>query len=164
MLSLTKAMAISGLIVFSSSCATIVSKTKYPVTINTTPVGADVHITNRKGTEVFVGKTPAIVNLKSGGGFFQNARYQVQLTKDSFTSKTVELRATINGWYFGNLLLGGLLGLLIIDPATGAMYKLKETDVNETLVATNTTAQHELRIYDLNQIPEGWKNRLVALK
>lgn len=30
----------------------------------------------------------------------------------------------MNGWYIGNLLFGGIIGLLIVDPATGAMWTL----------------------------------------
>src|SRR5262245_46585117 len=127
MLSLAKTVAIVGLITVSSSCASIVSKSRYPVTINSSPNGADVIVTNKRGEEVFKGRTPALVKLKSGGGFFTNAKYEIKLSKDGFTSKTVELKATLNGWYFGNLLFGGLIGLLIVDPATGAMYKLKQT-------------------------------------
>ena len=168
MLSLTKTLAIVGLIMICSSCASIVSKTRYPVSVDSTPRGADVTITNRRGDQVFTGKTPTLVKLKSGAGFFQNAKYNITISKDGFTSKTVELRATLNGWYFGNFIFGGLLGLLIIDPATGAMYKLKQLDVNETLENDTKTASanqmHELRIYDINDIPLTWKTRLVAIK
>lgn len=31
-------------------------------------------------------------------------------------------RATMNPWYMGNLLIGGLIGL-VVDPLTGAMFK-----------------------------------------
>jgi hypothetical protein len=168
MLSSTKTLALAGLIMFTCSCATIVSKSKYPVTINSTPVGANVTITNHRGEQIFSGKTPTLVKLKSGAGFFKNAKYDIKISKDGFTSKTVELKATVNGWYFGNLLFGGLIGLLVVDPATGAMYKIKQLDVNETLqndtktaAATETT---QLRIYDINEIPESWKSKLVAIK
>jgi len=167
MLSLTKTMAIAGLITITTSCASIVSKTKYPVTVDSEPRDADVTIYNRRGQEIFTGKTPALVTLKSGAGFFTNAIYDVKISKDGFTSKSVPLRATINGWYFGNLLFGGLIGLLIVDPATGAMYKLKQTAVIEKLEPSNKTAAaetHQLRIYDINDIPESWKSKLVAIK
>jgi len=167
MLSLTKALAISGLIIISASCASIVSKTSYPVTVDSTPRDADVTITNRRGEQVFSGKTPAMVRLKSGAGFFKNAKYAVTISKNGFTSKTVELRATLNGWYFGNIIFGGLIGLLIIDPATGAMYRLNQLDVNETLqneVKTAATDIPKLRIYDINEIPESWKAKMVAVK
>ncbi len=92
----------------------------------------------------------------------------MKISKDGFTSKSVALRATLNGWYFGNLLFGGLLGLLIIDPATGAMYKLKQqTAVIEKLEEDKKTAAaetHQLRIYDINDIPEFKENELVAIK
>ncbi|HEX6427431.1 MAG TPA: hypothetical protein VF008_07075 [Niastella sp.] len=167
MLSLTKALAIAGLIIISSSCASIVSKTKYPVTIDSEPRDADVTIYNRRGLEVFTGKTPALVKLKSGAGFFTNAIYEVKISKAGFTTKSVALRATLNGWYFGNLLFGGLVGLLIVDPATGAMYKLKQTAIIEKLESSSKTAAaptHQLRIYDINEIPESWKSKLVAIK
>ena len=38
---------------------------------------------------------------------------------------TVDTR--MNGWYFGNILFGGLIGLFIVDPATGAMWRLPKT-------------------------------------
>lgn len=168
MLSSTKTLALAGLIMISSSCATIVSKSKYPVTIDSTPRGADVTVTNRRGDQIFSGKTPTLVRLKSGAGFFTNAKYAIKISKDGFTTKTVELRATLNGWYLGNLVFGGLVGLLIVDPASGAMYKLKQLDVNETLENDGKTAAatqtHQLRIYDINEIPESWKNKLVAIK
>jgi len=167
MLFSSKILVVAGLITFSTSCATIFSKAKYPVTINSTPQGADVTITNRRGEQIFSGKTPNLIKLKPGGGYFTPARYTIKITKEGFTSKTVELRATINGWYFGNFVLGGLIGLLIVDPATGAMYKLKQLDVNETLESETKTAAtqtHQLRIYDINEIPESWKSKLVAIK
>ena len=164
----TKTLALAGLIMISSSCATIVSKSKYPVSIDSTPKGADVTITNRRGDQIFSGKTPTIVKLKSGAGFFTNAKYAIKISKDGFTTKTVELRATLNGWYLGNLVFGGLVGLLIVDPVSGAMYKLKQLDVNETLESdaktAATTQTHQLRIYDINEIPESWKSKLVAIK
>ena len=168
MRSSTKTLALAGLIMISSSCATIVSKSKYPVSIDSTPRGADITITNRRGDQVYSGKTPTLVKLKSGAGFFTNAKYAIKISKDGFTTKTVELRATLNGWYLGNLVFGGLVGLLIVDPASGAMYKLKQLDVNETLESdaktAATTQTHQLRIYDINEIPESWKSKLVAIK
>ncbi|WP_174263189.1 CsgG/HfaB family protein [Citrifermentans bemidjiense] len=33
----------------------------------------------------------------------------------------------MNGWYWGNIVFGGVIGLLIVDPATGAMWKMDDT-------------------------------------
>jgi len=168
MLTLTKNLIFASLIVISSSCASIVSKTSYPVTVDSSPRDASVTITDRHGTEVYSGKTPALVRLKSGAGFFKAAQYAVTISKPGFASKTVNLRASVNGWYFGNIVFGGVIGFLIVDPATGAMYRLNTLDVNETLASTpgnaSASAEPKLRIYDISEIPASWKSKLVAMK
>ena len=165
----TKMLVVAGLIMISCSCASIVSKSVYPVTIDSEPRGAYVVITNRRGSEVFKGGTPTTVKLKPGGGFFQRAIYDVAISKDGYVTKRVAITASFNGWYIGNLVFGGVIGFLIVDPATGAMYKLKDVDVNETLVPDHKTAAAtppipQLKIYDINEIPVAWKNKLVAIK
>ena len=47
----------------------------------------------------------------------------------------LHLNGTVSGWYFGNILFGGLLGIVAIDPATGAMYKLQPDTVQAALEA-----------------------------
>ena len=165
----TKVLVVAGLITISCSCASIVSKSVYPVTIDSEPRNARVTISNRRGKDVFDGHTPALVKLKPGGGFFQRAIYDIEISKVGYATKRVAITSTFNGWYIGNLVFGGLIGFLIVDPATGAMYKLKDVDVNETLVPDNKTAaapqqMPQLKIYDINEIPETWKSKLVAIK
>lgn len=36
--------------------------------------------------------------------------------------RAVTLTTGPSGWYVGNVVFGGLIGLLIVDPATGAMW------------------------------------------
>ncbi|MCH5598514.1 hypothetical protein [Niabella ginsengisoli] len=45
--------------------------------------------------------------------------------------KTYETNLTkkFNAWYLGNIAIGGIIGL-IIDPITGAMYKLTPSEIN----------------------------------
>jgi hypothetical protein len=59
----------------------------------------------------------------------------------------------LDGWYIGNILLGGLIGMLIVDPISGAMFKIAETDLNynEKLQPTELT----LEVYDINHLPDG---------
>ncbi len=149
-----------------ASCASIVSKTRYPVRIDSSPQKATVVITDRAGKEIYNGTTPINVTLKSGAGFFKKAMYSITYTKPGFLSKTVELSADLNGWYFGNLVFGGIIGFLIVDPATGAMYKLYTQSLNETLAKDETSAKtpNTLKVYDINEIPESWKENLVELK
>ena len=106
------------LLPFVFGCATIVSKSNWPYYIDSNPAGAQVTITNKKGKEVFKGKTPTVVKLKSGSGFFGKESYYLNYSRPGYEDKTVNLECKINGWYFGNILIGGLIGMLIIDPAT----------------------------------------------
>ncbi len=151
-----------------SNCATIVSKSSYPVSINSNPTGADISITDKKGKEIYKGTSPATVTLKAGAGFFSRAEYQVKLSSNGYKEKIIPVNFKLKGWYFGNLLLGGILGMLIIDPATGAMWKI-ETDapINETLSKTNTTAFNTdtptLKIIDIKDVPQDMKSRLVKI-
>lgn len=144
-----------------SSCASIVSKGSYPISINSAPSEAKIVIKDKKGIEIFSGQTPATLKLKAGSGFFGKARYQVTFSKAGYDTKTVPVDFKLDGWYFGNLLLGGLIGMLIIDPATGAMYKLETEFLNETLIqATASNQNNGLKVYDLNEIPAAWKGHL----
>jgi len=168
MLTPAKTFIIAGLFILGTSCASIVSKSIYPVTIDTEPRGAHVVIYNRQGMEVFKGGTPALVKLKPNAGFFRRAIYDIEISKDGFTTKRVNITATLNGWYIGNLVFGGVIGFLIVDPATGAMYRINDPAVYENLIPANMTTSadtqtHQLKVYDINDIPTAWKNKLVAL-
>ena len=150
---------------FLSSCASIVSKSRYPISINSTPSEAKITITDKKGIEVFTGNTPATVKLNAGAGFFSKARYQVKFEKNGYQAKTVPIDFKLDGWYFGNILVGGAIGMLIIDPATGAMFKLDTEFLNETLVPNEQSIvfAQGLNILDINELPASWKSHLIAL-
>jgi hypothetical protein len=153
-----------GIIFLFSSCASIVSKSSYPISINSTPSEAKIIITDKKGIEVYSGNTPATMKLKAGSGFFGKAHYQVKFEKDGYDTKTVPVHFKLDGWYFGNIVFGGLIGMLIVDPATGAMYKLDTEFLNETLIKTTASIDsQELKIFGINEIPSGWKEHLVLL-
>ncbi len=91
------------------------------------PEGASFEIRNRSGQIVHTGNAPSTVTLKSGKGYFSGQTYTLLFKKDGYSDRTVTLDSDISGWYWGNILFGGLIGMLIVDPATGAMYKLPES-------------------------------------
>ena len=68
---------------------------------------------------------------------------------------------------FGNILFGGVIvGMLIVDPATGAMWSLKDT-VMATFQQTASAAQggpRQLQIVDINSLPMKYRGQLVALR
>ena len=145
---------------FFSGCASIVSKTKWPLAVDSKPAGVHVSITNRNGKEVFAGKTPAVTTLKSGSSFFGKESYTVALTYNGTETRKINVECKLNGWYFGNLLIGGLIGMLIVDPATGAMYRLESKDIYEVFMEDKTS---QLKILDVNNIPLEWRVNLKEL-
>jgi uncharacterized protein (DUF2147 family) len=121
-----KVLAIALSTIIMSGCSSIISKSDYAVTINSNPGGSSFVITNRAGQKVESGVTPSTVTLKSSAGYFKGETYTVVLNKEGFSEKIYTLTSSVDGWYFGNILLGGLIGMLIVDPATGAMYNLPD--------------------------------------
>lgn len=112
--------------VFLVGCASIISKSDYPVAIQSSPKGIPFTITDGTGNTISSGDTPQTVTLKAGAGFFKSQHYTVsyKTTKGVITR---DITAGIDGWYIANILFGGIIGLLIVDPATGAMYKLPDS-------------------------------------
>lgn len=135
-------IALLSSVVMATGCATIAGDTQYPVNISSTPSGASFEIRNQVGQLITNGKTPAQVVLKSSAGYFKGERYQITFkTADTYqgkgkkrikvagVTKTIVLEAIVDeGLYIGgNILLGGLPGWLVIDPLSGAMWKLPES-------------------------------------
>lgn len=164
---LIKLTLILFIVVTVSSCATIFGKSSYQIRINSSPASSFV-ILNNNGTEIEKGTTPRMVTLKSSAGYFKRASYRVKFNLNGYEERIVRIEAKLNGWYIGNVLVGGLIGLLIIDPASGAMYKLETLDVNERLdPAASSQIQNgnrQLQLLTVNDIPEHLKSKLVQIK
>ncbi|WP_336017875.1 hypothetical protein [Acinetobacter lwoffii] len=140
-----------------TGCASIISGSTQTLTFKSVPEQASISITNKAGEKVHTGVTPATVTLKRGNGFFQPAAYDVTFKKEGFQTKTVQVTGTVNGWYVANIIFGGLIGLLIVDPATGAMYTLNPSDINAVLDENQTASQkgqQSLTVMLVQDIPE----------
>lgn len=161
---LTKTLSVVVIITFFSSCASIVSRSNWPLTVNTNPNGAKVVITDKKGIVVYNGNTPTTMSLKSGAGFFAKQSYKVKLTMDGYGEKVIPVECKLNGWYIGNIVFGGLIGILIVDPVTGAMYKLDTEYINETFAKTTLSTEQSLKIMNIDDMPATLKKHLVCVK
>jgi len=116
-----------------TGCASIFSGSTQTLTFKSVPDTANITITNKSGEKIHTSSTPATVTLKRGNGYFKPAGYEITFSKEGFQTKTVQVKATVNGWYIANIIFGGLIGFLIVDPATGAMYTLSPSDINSVL-------------------------------
>jgi hypothetical protein len=106
------------------------------VQINSNPTGAKLSIYNKDGKAISVQTTPANLTLKRNHGYFAGEDYKMILEATNCYPYEVHVKSTVDGWYFGNFIFGGLIGLLIVDPATGAMYTLKPEEVTINLISS----------------------------
>ncbi|WP_310560587.1 PEGA domain-containing protein [Flavobacterium sp.] len=107
-----------ALVLLTTSCATIVSGSKQNVKFSSNPSTATIFI-----DEVEVGKTPFEIKLA------RKSEHSVMIKLEGYQTYQTKLTKEFNAWYIGNILFGGLIGI-IIDPITGAMYNLTPDQVN----------------------------------
>jgi len=149
---------------FSTSCASIVSKSTYPLTVNTFPSGVKIVVKNGDGQVIFNGMSPATVSLKASAKFFKKAAYTVNVSADGYAPQTLPVNFKLDAWYFGNLAFGGVIGMLIVDPATGAMYKIENEYMNIVLSESNAIIDGpSLNVYDLADVPVQHRDKLVKI-
>ncbi len=149
-----------------AGCATIVGKGgPEKLSINSNPSEAKVVILDESEKVVFEGVTPTTVNLDKSRGFFKGKKYTVKISKPGYAEHIVTVDTVANGWYvIGNLIFGGLIGWLIVDPATGAMWTLDINEINTTLTQLNKSSNDAiLHIVTLDEVPEPLKAKMVKL-
>lgn len=112
-----------------TGCASIVGSTSETIAINSNVENAVVTIKNKENVTVFKGRTPTTVTLKKKSGFFSGEKYTILSEGRDHSPYMRTLNTSISGWYFGNIIFGGLIGLLLVDPATGAMWTFEEDTI-----------------------------------
>jgi hypothetical protein len=107
------AVALSALAL--TGCASIVSGTNQPVTVDTPSCpAASCKLTNDKGTWAVT--TPGSVTVSRAYG-----PMTVVCSKEGFESATATFASSTKGMAFGNVVFGGLIGAGV-DVASGAAY------------------------------------------
>ncbi|MEW6089060.1 MAG: hypothetical protein AB1498_12230 [bacterium] len=157
-----------GVAFLLTSCATIMGKNgPESLNIRSNPDQAIVTITDETGTKIFEGKTPTILSLEKSKGYFQGKKYTVKISKQDYVERTITVDTQVNGWYVGgNFIFGGLIGWLIVDPATGAMWTLDTNDINVTLEASKqgmTIEPDKAGIVLLQDVPLSLRDKMVKI-
>lgn len=89
--------------------------------------------------------------------------YELKFTKDGYQDQIYTIQSGLDGWYLGNILIGGLIGMLIVDPASGAMYRFKRSDRQISMTLTESNQISMLQIYDLHNLPEELQGEEIVL-
>lgn len=161
----TRIAAVLAVVLSLTGCASIVGKNMFPLTINSHPDEATILVVDERGKQIYKGKTPTTLTLSSGEAYFHPKKYTITFSRPGYEDQTTEVKAGLSGWYFGNILFGGLIGLLIVDPLTGNMWNLppETTATLAEKVASNNTDERTLRIASIGQLSEREKKRLVRI-
>lgn len=107
-----------------AGCASIMGGGRpQKISLNSTPSGAKVMV---RGSDLSA-VTPDTIKLSR-----KEPLYVLRFEKEGYEPVEVTLLQSQNGWIWGNILVGGLIGLAI-DFGTGAAYKLTPQEVNVAL-------------------------------
>ncbi len=107
--------------VILSGCASTMKGTTQQLTVNTAPQGGTC-VLSRGGKQIAqVATTPGTVNISKS-----NQDIDVTCNKAGFPKAVARLNSELEPMTFGNILIGGLIGVAV-DYSTGAINKYQPT-------------------------------------
>ena len=124
-----------ALVVLSTGCSTFMCGKNQTVPVSSRPPGADVTVYNKYNDVIFNGVTPCDVILPRGDADTGAGYYKVTVVKPGYESVEVDLVGKVNRAYYANVMNAGL-GMITLDPYTGAMWTLVPMEINPHLVVT----------------------------
>lgn len=120
-MNIKKIALVVGMLLLVAGCATIVTGTSDTITFNSEPEGATVTVAGR-----VIGKTPVSVVID------KDTNQAVTFEKEGYKTFTTQLSTTTNPWFFGNIVIGGLLGSTT-DGVSGAIIEYSPDQYFATL-------------------------------
>ncbi len=114
-------------------CASIVSGRRADVSIDSYPANARVTVRDDDGKAVASLNTPGVVALQRNRKYFLPARYTATIESPGFQPAQVPITSTMNPWILGNIVFGGIPGL-VVDNATGAAWKPCQQEIHRQLI------------------------------
>lgn len=143
-----------------SGCASIFCGDHKMISVTSEPPGADFEVTSPSGMVIEAGRTPTNIILKRGRGYFRAGDYIIRFQKDGYEpSERPVTQGFETFWYFvGNFAIGpfsSVVGGLIVDPLTGAMWDIKDVRVKlkpQTITET-PKAQRKVTGYEAHISP-----------
>src|SRR5262245_35936661 len=111
-------------------CASIMSGRYADVSIASNPANAHVAIRDDEDREDASFQTPGMAKLKRNRKYFMPARYTATIEAPGYETGQVRIRSSANPWLFANIVVGGAPGL-IVDGATGALYRPKPSQIED---------------------------------
>lgn len=105
-------ITIAILLISMTNCSSIMNGSKQEVSFNSEPNGAKIFING-----VSMGTTPTKLMLKRG------ETHIIEIRLDGYKTYRITTSKGITGWFWGNLICGGIIGF-VIDLATGNAFDI----------------------------------------
>lgn len=117
-----------GALLTTTGCATILGGgSSQPVSIKSTPASARFVVRSSSGIEMAAGQTPETITLP------RKNEYQLEFTAPGYQTQKIALTKGTNGWIWGNLFIGWIVGFAV-DFATGSAYKLQPALIDISMI------------------------------
>ena len=150
-----------------NGCATIFSTSEYPVTIRSLPTQLTVEVSRSDGHVVHKATTPVTITLTTKkdkkNKHFEGEDYTIKLIRDGDVVGETELKSRLDKWYLANMIHGGFIGMLIVDPYTGCMWALNEDVLVTENLSTSAGEASSLQIKTLDEVSEEKRALLVQV-
>ncbi|WP_203299789.1 PEGA domain-containing protein [Marinobacter sediminum] len=104
-------LTLAAIAFLSTGCASVVTGTDQKITFNSEPEEATVTVSGR-----VLGKTPLTVPVDRA------SNQSLTFEKEGYKTYTAQLSTTTNPWFFGNIVIGGLVGSTT-DGVSGAIHE-----------------------------------------
>jgi len=114
-------------------CASVIHGTRQVIPVASVPPEAKVYMQG-----VQVATTPGKIEVRR-----KDEGVTLRFEKDGYKAIEVRLSRRVSGAAFGNLALGGVIGL-IVDFSNGAAYKQTPSQINASLLQTDATQGNPL--------------------
>lgn len=125
MINATLRSACAGLFVLSlAGCGTLMHGSSQLINVASTPSGASISVNGITNAQ-----TPAILSLSRKSG------HAIAISLDGYQPFQMQMQRGTSGWVWGNIIFGGLIGL-VVDASTGGMYKLTPEQIGAQLAST----------------------------
>jgi len=111
------------------ACASIMHGTSQEVGISSQPTGATITIDGQP-----MGVTPVAARLR------RKDTHTIRITMDGYQPFEVVTTRKTSGWVWGNIVFGGLIGL-VVDFSNGAAYSVKPEEIASTLASAHSNIE-----------------------
>ena len=129
-----RAVASAALCFLCFNCASIVHQTTQQVPVKSDPPGAALTVACGDVNNDPKLTTPTTITLHRKPDVCT-----LKLSKEGYKEKEVAFTKSMSPWYLGNILGGGIIGL-IVDAANGAMFDRKPNGVDVKLEPAETVS------------------------